>query len=73
MIEDLGEGEKGQHEDRDVFCTHEGLSKAHRSSRCNAQKVCTVELVSLQRRPLRDCVNFTNFVFWIKYHFNVGI
>jgi len=27
-IEDLGEGQKGQHEDSDVFCTHEGLSKA---------------------------------------------
>ena len=37
-IEDLGEGEKSQHEDRDIFYTHEGLSKAHRSSRCNAEK-----------------------------------
>ena len=26
MIEDLGEGEKGQHEESDVFCTHEGHS-----------------------------------------------
>jgi len=36
-------------------------------------KVCIIELVSLQRRPLRDYINFTNFAFWIKYHFNVDI
>ena len=36
-------------------------------------KDCTVELVSLQRRPLCDYVNFMNFSFWIKCHFNVGI
>ena len=36
-------------------------------------KVCTIELVSLQRRPLCDYVNFMNFSFWIKCHFNVGI
>jgi hypothetical protein len=36
-------------------------------------KVYTIELVSLRPRALRDCVNFTNFAYWIKYHFNVGI
>ena len=36
-------------------------------------KDCTVELVSLQRRPLCDCVNFTNFAFCIKCHFNDDI
>ena len=29
------------------------------------------ESVSLRRRALRDDVNFTNFSFWIKYHFNI--
>jgi hypothetical protein len=37
------------------------------------RKVYTVELVSLRRRALCDCVNFTNFAFWIKCHFNIGI
>ena len=35
------------------------------------RKVCTVEFVSMRHRALRDCVNFMNFAFWIKYHFNV--
>ena len=35
--------------------------------------VYIVELVNLRRRALRDCVNFTNYAFWIKNHFNVGI
>ena len=35
------------------------------------EKLYTVELVSLRRRALHDCVNFMNFAFWIKYHFNV--
>jgi hypothetical protein len=38
-----------------------------------ALAIRTVEFVSLRRHALRDCVNFTNFAFWIKYHFNVGI
>ena len=37
------------------------------------KKIYTVEFVSLRRRALRDCVNFINFTFWIKCHFNVGI
>jgi hypothetical protein len=37
------------------------------------RKVYTVELVSLRRRALGDCVNFMNFAFWIKCHFNIGI
>jgi hypothetical protein len=37
------------------------------------EKVYTVELVSLRRRALRECVNLTNFAFWIKYHFNIDI
>ena len=37
------------------------------------KKIYTVEFVSLRRRALRDCVNFTNFAFYIKCHFNVGI
>jgi hypothetical protein len=36
-------------------------------------KVYTVELVSLRRRDLRGCINFTNFAFLIKCHFNIGI
>jgi len=35
--------------------------------------VYTVELVSLRRRAIRDCVTFTNFAFWIKCHFNISI
>jgi hypothetical protein len=36
-------------------------------------KVYAVEFVSLRRRTLHDCVNFMNFAFWIKCHFNVDI
>jgi hypothetical protein len=36
-------------------------------------KVYTGEFVSLRCHALRDCVNFTNFVFWIKCHFNISI
>jgi hypothetical protein len=36
-------------------------------------KVYTIKLVSLRRHTLRDCANFTNFAFWIKCHFSVGI
>jgi hypothetical protein len=38
-----------------------------------SEKVYIVEFVSLWRRTLHDCVNFTNFTFWIKCHFNIGI
>jgi hypothetical protein len=40
---------------------------------CITEKVYTVEFVSLQRRALHDSVNSTNFAFWIKCHFNIGI
>jgi hypothetical protein len=36
-------------------------------------KIYTIELVSLRRCALRENVNFTNFAFSIKCHFNVGI
>jgi hypothetical protein len=55
-----------QHEDRDVFRKHEGLSKAHRRSVAMHGKVYTIELMSLRRRALHDDVNFMNFAFWIK-------
>jgi hypothetical protein len=29
--------------------------------------------MSTRRGALREYVNFTNFAFWIKYHFNIGI
>ena len=37
------------------------------------KKVYTVEFVSLRRRALRYYVNFMNFAFRIKCHFNIGI
>jgi hypothetical protein len=36
-------------------------------------KVYKVEFMNLRHRALRDYVIFINFVFWIKYNFNVGI
>ena len=32
-----------------------------------------IAFVSLRHRALSDCVNFTNFAFWINCHFNTGI
>jgi hypothetical protein len=29
--------------------------------------------MNLRRRALRDYVNFINFAFWIKCHFNISI
>jgi hypothetical protein len=36
-------------------------------------KVYTSEFMSLRCHALRDYVNFTNFAYWIKCHFNIDI
>ena len=51
-----------------------GKDAGFRGSRLDStQSLEALEFVSLRRRALRDYVKFINFVFWIKYHFNIGI